>query len=710
MTTTRHEKYRVPEALVCHLCGWSTPEIFETAVQCLRVMNLCALKEVRFENSMDQSDLRLLAHQLDTQGALEHYVQSVVVAQEEFEGEDVQALRTKILEDYKDSVFADKHEKEPPIRGPFGEATIQLMPGVTPYKNRPYRMQGERYEAWKSLIDKLEEDGKIEDGVGPWSSPSFPIPTKTPGKWRLVDDFRRLNAATIGDGHPMPLIEDILNRQGKCVIWTVLDMKDGYHQVPLRKEDRPYTCMSTPRGTKQWKVLVMGLKNGGAIFQRLMEWILKPCDAADPYIDDVIIGSQGNTREEALANHDRDLRHALDQCKEHRMLVNPRKAKLFMKKVVFCGHVLSEGRRTPEPGKLLSIQKMELPRTVTDLRGFLGLTNYYSCYVDHYATYAGPLQSKLQLNRIDGKKGSKKALSWTKPEIEAFEQLKTELSKSLELFILDPDAPYVLRCDASDRAIGAVLEQDRIVPPNTAPQRVPVGFFSRKLAKAQLNWTPREKETYAVVSALKMGRMDRSTTCHRHHRPQVPRGLGCRKNGHPLRAGWPTGTMARNPVKIRPNSPIHTREGQHRGRRHVAICIPGLQSFPRCQLAWKRGSPGRNEANHPTGVGRGSNCRINPFWESTVPDTVSVHSGHHIDHKASPTSTRKNLQHRDSAASSPDRQPVRLQHRLLCPKHRFSQFVVFATSPHQHVRQRFHHPVRFLESRVRGGSRGEFRD
>ena len=92
-----------------------------------------------------------------------------------------------------------------------------------------------------------------------------------------------------------------------------------------------------------------------------------------------------------------------------------------------------------------------------------------------------------------------------KVEIESFEKLKERLLGKLELFIIDPDAPFILRADASDKAIGAVLEQDRVVAPNTTPQRVPVGFFSRKLAKSQLNWTPREKGTYAVVSALRKG-------------------------------------------------------------------------------------------------------------------------------------------------------------------------------------------------------------
>ena len=94
------------------------------------------------------------------------------------------------------------------------------------------------------------------------------------------------------------------------------------------------------------------------------------------------------------------------------MFVNPKKARLFLQEVEFCGHILKEGRRNPSPGKLLSIQRWELPKTVTQLRGFLGLTNYYSGYVSHYADYAAPLMEKLKLNRHEGKKGSVVGLKW----------------------------------------------------------------------------------------------------------------------------------------------------------------------------------------------------------------------------------------------------------------------------------------------------------
>ena len=234
----------------------------------------------------------------------------------------------------------------------------------------------------------------------------------------------------------------------------------------------------------------------------MMEWVLQGIECADPYIDDVIVGSDGATDEELIANHERDVRVVLERLAEHKLIVDPKKAHFFMAEVEFCGHVLKQGRREPAPGKLLSIQKWELPRTVTQLRGFLGLTNYYSAYVPSYAEYAGPLMSKLQLNRADGRKGSTKALVWKESEKEAFEKVKEILAHKLELFRVEPDQPFVMRTDASDKAIGAVLEQHREVVPGEVGL-VPVAFFSRKLGKCQLNWTPREKETYAVVSALR---------------------------------------------------------------------------------------------------------------------------------------------------------------------------------------------------------------
>jgi hypothetical protein len=232
-------------------------------------------------------------------------------------------------------------------------------------KQKAFQIGGERREALERLTKEIMDTGKIEPGYGPWSSPSFPVPKKKPGEYRLVEDFRKVNDTTIDDAHPLPRKEEILQRQGYCKMWSCLDLKDGYHQMPLKKEHRYITCMTTPIGTMQWKVLVMGLKNGNAMFQRMMEWVLKDHENADPYVDDIIIGSTGSTEEEVMENHQKDLRSVLRTLKLHQLVVDPKKANLFMKEVEFCGHVLREGRRSPAPGKLNASQQWEQPRTIT---------------------------------------------------------------------------------------------------------------------------------------------------------------------------------------------------------------------------------------------------------------------------------------------------------------------------------------------------------
>ena len=194
------------------------------------------------------------------------FVKGAIEARDPCESDQVAEIRARLLQTYSGTVFQDRTGGDPKVRGPHGEAEILIKPGARPMKQKMFQIQGERRDARNKLTDQIIADGKVEPGVSPWSSPSFPVPKKKPGEYRLVEDFRRLNDATIDDAHPLPRIEDILQKQGAFKIWSVLDLKDGYHQMPLKKEHRHLTCMSTPRGTLQWKVLVMGLKNGNAMF------------------------------------------------------------------------------------------------------------------------------------------------------------------------------------------------------------------------------------------------------------------------------------------------------------------------------------------------------------------------------------------------------------------------------------------------------------
>ena len=126
----------------------------------------------------------------------------------------------------------------------------------------------------------------------------------------------------------------------------LLKMKRGYHQMPLPPESRPLTTMAIPgKGLYQWKVMPMGVRNGNAQFQRVMEWVLKDPPYADVYVNDVIIGSTGETEQELLNNHAKHLDKVLGLFAGHNLVTKLSRALFFSRSVEFCGQILEGGRR-----------------------------------------------------------------------------------------------------------------------------------------------------------------------------------------------------------------------------------------------------------------------------------------------------------------------------------------------------------------------------
>ena len=105
----------------------------------------------------------------------------------------------------------------------------------------------------------------------------------------------------------------------------------------------------------------MGIKNGLTVFQRAMDHVLQGLDCADVYVNDIIIGSSGDTEEELLANHNRDARAVFDGLRKEESVASLSKTDFFVPSVEFCGHVLENGTRQPAAGKMLALERWEKP-------------------------------------------------------------------------------------------------------------------------------------------------------------------------------------------------------------------------------------------------------------------------------------------------------------------------------------------------------------
>ena len=194
-----------------------------------------------------------------------------------------------------------------------------------------------------------------------------------------------------------------------------------------------------------------------------------------------------------------DVTRVADLSVRHKLTGSSDKATIAISEVVFAGHVVGNRQQKAIPGRVAAIEHREKPKTVSELQAYLGFCNYYSGYIKMYAEYAAPMMTMLKGNREETKTGSKKARVWNDESDRAFEGMKQALLSAVGLHLVDPHRGFVLRTDASDYAVGAVLEQ---VLDNG--RHVPVAFWSLVLAEGQRRtWTPREEEAYAIVMVIR---------------------------------------------------------------------------------------------------------------------------------------------------------------------------------------------------------------
>ena len=387
----------------------------------------------------------------------------------------------QLLVEYEDLFPEALPKGRPPKRDV--EFEINLQPGTQAPSRPPYRLSQNEQEELQKQIDDLLAQGHIRPSCSPYGAPILFVPKKD-GRWRMCVDYRALNKATIKDKFPLPRIDDLLDRLTKAKYFTALDLASGYHQIAMREDDIPKTAFRTHRGHYEFVVMPFGVANAPATFQRLMNRVFeKELDRFIlVYLDDILVHS--STAEEHLQH----IREALERLRGAQLYTRLHKCDFFQQELEYLGYTVSAQGIKPSPSKVKAIVEWPEPKTVHDVRSFLGLCGFYRRFVRQYSLKARYLtdltKAKTQWTWKDDQQG------------EAFRQLKKSMITAPVLRLPDLDREFVVTTDASNVAVGAVLEQD------FGRGLQPVAFESRKLTPAEIRMSAYERELIGIVYAV----------------------------------------------------------------------------------------------------------------------------------------------------------------------------------------------------------------
>ncbi|MCU1500217.1 MAG: uncharacterized protein JWM47_4170, partial [Acidimicrobiales bacterium] len=287
------------------------------------------------------------------------------------------------------------------------------------------------------------------------------------------------------DRYPIPNIEDLLHKLKGACVFSKLDLASGYHQVAIRKQDRPKTAFITKFGSFEWNVLPFGLCNGPSYFMRMMHKLLKGLEEfCVVYLDDILIFSPS---EETHLVH---VNSVLEVLRKENLKLQPSKCFFERDGVEFCGFWVDKMGVHTEKGKVEAVREWPAPRSPREIKEFLGLTGFYRRFVHHYAEIAMPMTIMGQ--------AKKENFVWTKECQTAFETLKTRVTEAPVLTIPVRHGKWTLRTDASKVAMGAVLMQQ---PSDDDDDKV-VGYFSRKLKDVETRYPTYDRELLAIKEAI----------------------------------------------------------------------------------------------------------------------------------------------------------------------------------------------------------------
>ena len=332
----------------------------------------------------------------------------------------------------------------------------------------------------------------IQPSVSPYAAPVVLV-RKKDKSLRLCVDYRLLNAKTVKDAYPLRRIEEALDALHGSKYFSSIDLAQGYYQVGISEKDRHKMALRVGcGGLYEYLRMPVGLCNSPGTFQRLMEACLAEAnfDILLIYLDDILVFSS------SIEDHLNRLDYVFSRFKAHGLRMKLTKCHFFQKKVTFLGHQVSAEGVTTDPEKTKVIRDWQRPRTISQLRSFLGLASYYRRFVRSFSKIASPLhgllsnggrktfRSRKKRKRVPVKMDTHDIdfeLKWTEECTTAFETLKSCLISAPILGFPNFSRPFIVETDASLQGVGAVLSQDQ------ENGRVVIAYASRSLRPSERN-------------------------------------------------------------------------------------------------------------------------------------------------------------------------------------------------------------------------------
>ena len=207
---------------------------------------------------------------------------------------------------------------------------------------------------------------------------------------RPCGDYHRLNSGMVPDTYPVPNMLDFASRAAGCTYFSKIDLKKGYHQVPMNAADIPKTAITTPFGLFEFTLMTFGMCNAGNTFQRLIDRTLSGVENASPYLDDILVFSKSEE------DHRWHLQETFTRLRAARLMANAEKCEFGKTSIEFLDHTVSADGIAPLPSRVAAIAAHPRPNTIKELQNFLGVINFYRKFVPGATAMLRPLMDALQ--------------------------------------------------------------------------------------------------------------------------------------------------------------------------------------------------------------------------------------------------------------------------------------------------------------------------